>query len=66
MEYRGFTIAGIVNRSYALCDMCEHWFEFCATQLSIVITELRLHPRLISCFTFSTHRFHRDWGFFYL
>jgi hypothetical protein len=27
-EYRGFTIAGIVNRSYALCDMCEHWFEF--------------------------------------
>lgn len=28
MEYRGFTIAGVVNRSYALCDMCEHWFEF--------------------------------------
>lgn len=28
MEYRGFWIAGIVNRSYALCDMCEHWFEF--------------------------------------
>lgn len=28
MEYRGFSIAGIVNRSYALCDMCEHWFEF--------------------------------------
>ena len=28
MEYRGFTIAGIVNRAYALCDMCEHWFEF--------------------------------------
>ena len=28
MEYRGFTIPGIVNRSFALCDMCEHWFEF--------------------------------------
>jgi hypothetical protein len=28
MEYRGFSIAGIVNRSYALCDMCEHWLEF--------------------------------------
>ena len=28
MEYRGFSIAGVVNRSYALCDMCEHWFEF--------------------------------------
>lgn len=28
MEYRGFSIAGIANRSYALCDMCEHWFEF--------------------------------------
>jgi len=28
MEYRGFSIPGIVNRSFALCDMCEHWFEF--------------------------------------
>lgn len=28
MEYRGFSIPGIVNRSYALCDMCEHWVEF--------------------------------------
>ncbi len=28
MEYSGFTIAGMVNRSYAVCDMCEHWFEF--------------------------------------
>ena len=28
LEYRGFTIARIVNRSYALCDMCKHWFEF--------------------------------------
>jgi hypothetical protein len=28
MEYRGFTIAGLVNRSYALCDRCEHWLEF--------------------------------------
>ncbi len=27
-QYRGFTIAGIVNRSYALCDMCEHWLDF--------------------------------------
>lgn len=28
MGYRGFSIAGVVNRSYALCDMCQHWFEF--------------------------------------
>lgn len=28
MEYRGFSIAGVVNRWFALCDMCEHWFEF--------------------------------------
>jgi hypothetical protein len=28
MEYRGFVIEGIANRSFALCDMCEHWFEF--------------------------------------
>jgi hypothetical protein len=28
MDYRGFTILGVVHRSYALCDMCEHWFEF--------------------------------------
>lgn len=28
MEYRGFSIAGIVNRSFAVCDMCEHWLEF--------------------------------------
>ena len=28
MEYRGFSIAGVVNRSYALCDICEHWLEF--------------------------------------
>jgi hypothetical protein len=28
MEYRGFSIEGIANRSFALCDMCEHWFEF--------------------------------------
>lgn len=28
MQYRGFTIAGIVNRSFAVCDMCEHWLEF--------------------------------------
>jgi hypothetical protein len=28
MEFRGFSIAGLVNRSYALCDMCDHWFEF--------------------------------------
>ncbi len=28
MDYRGFSIAGIVNRSFAICDMCEHWVEF--------------------------------------
>ena len=28
MDYRGFTIAGIIHRSYALCDMCENWIEF--------------------------------------
>lgn len=28
MEFRGFSLAGIANRSFALCDMCEHWFEF--------------------------------------
>jgi hypothetical protein len=28
MDYRGFTILGVVHRSYALCDMCEHWLEF--------------------------------------
>lgn len=28
MDYRGFSIDGIANRSFALCDMCEHWFEF--------------------------------------
>lgn len=28
MDYRGFSIAGIVNRSFAVCDMCEHWLEF--------------------------------------
>lgn len=28
MEYRGFSIAGVVNRSFAVCDMCERWLEF--------------------------------------
>ena len=28
MEYRGFSVEGIARRSFALCDMCEHWFEF--------------------------------------
>ena len=28
MEYRGFSIERITKRSFALCDMCEHWFEF--------------------------------------
>ena len=28
MEYRGFSIPGVAYRSFALCDMCEHWFEF--------------------------------------
>lgn len=28
MEYRGFSIPGLAQRSFALCDMCEHWVEF--------------------------------------
>lgn len=26
-KYWGFSIDGVANR-FALCDMCEHWFEF--------------------------------------
>ena len=28
MDYFGFTIAGIVNRSYAVCPKCRYWKEF--------------------------------------
>lgn len=28
LDFRGFTIAGIIDRSCALCDMCEHWLKF--------------------------------------
>lgn len=28
MDYRGFILEAIAQRSFALCDMCEYWFEF--------------------------------------